>query len=115
MEIQAGGLTFCDTCLSKRNNSKKDFPAQENQSPSDNRADLLPPSALLRVTEILKKGVEVYGVDNWKKINPRLHVGRALVHMLKWMEGKDCSEDHLSHAATRLLFALDLQLDGEPE
>jgi hypothetical protein len=113
MNRQADGLVYCDPCLYKKNQLANR--ADSHQSRSDSRADLLPPSAVLRITEILKQGAEVYGVDNWKKINPRIHVGRALVHMLKWMEGKDCTEDHLSHAATRLLFALDLQVAGEPE
>jgi|SRR5580704_15559918 hypothetical protein len=48
--------------------------------------------------------------EEWRTHDSAYHVGRALKHLTAWEDGDD-SEPHLSHAATRLLMAL--QLDAE--
>jgi hypothetical protein len=77
------------------------------------RADLLPPTALLVIAKILKAGSDKYGEDNWRLIPPREHVNHVITHLFNWLRG-DRTEAHLAHAATRLLFALDLyELDKQ--
>lgn len=83
------------------------------QSHSPYRADLLPPQALLAVAAVLKHGADKYGANNWHLIPVADHVNHALVHLLALQAG-DGSDDHLEHAATRILFALDQKLAGRP-
>lgn len=79
------------------------------QSHSPYRADLLPARAVLSVSEVLSQGAAKYGEDNWRKIAARDHVNHALVHLFAWLAG-DGQDDHLQHAACRLLMALDLDV-----
>lgn len=78
------------------------------QSKSLYRLDLVPPLALLKVGEELSKGLEHYPPDNWKLISIEDHLNHALIHLYAWIAG-DKSDDHLSHATCRLLFATDLE------
>lgn len=78
------------------------------QSRTRYRCDLLPGRAVLAVAEVLSAGAEKYGEDNWRLIPVRDHVNHALTHLLAFVAG-DGSDDHLSHAACRVLFALDLE------
>lgn len=75
------------------------------------RCDLLPSRAVLAVAAVLKEGAEKYGDDNWRKIPISDHVNHALIHILARQAG-DASDDHLEHAACRLLMALDLAIAG---
>lgn len=72
------------------------------------------PAALLRVGTVLFRGErkrerapQLVGEENWRRISARMHVRHALVHILKWLAG-DRSEDHLAHAACRLLMAIEV-------
>lgn len=94
----------------------KDAPVMVNdvggkQSHCPYRCDLLPTMAILAVSKVLKEGADKYGDDNWRKIPVREHVNHALTHVFAWLAG-DKSDDHLEHAACRMLFALDLKLIG---
>ncbi|QKQ76356.1 dATP/dGTP diphosphohydrolase domain-containing protein [Nostoc sp. TCL240-02] len=71
------------------------------------RADLLPPLALLEVAKVLKGGADKYGDNNWRSIPSNEHLNHALIHLLAYFAG-DISEPNLEHAATRILFALEL-------
>jgi hypothetical protein len=84
------------------------------QSKTRYRCDLLPGRAVLAVAEVLSAGAEKYGPDNWRLIPVRDHVNHALTHLLAFVAG-DRSDDHLSHAACRVLFALDLERLPKPE
>jgi hypothetical protein len=75
------------------------------------RADLLPAHAVLAVAKVLKLGCDKYGEDNWHKITAAENVNHALIHLLAIRAG-DKTDDHLEHAACRILFALDQVLSG---
>lgn len=75
------------------------------QSALATRCDLLPPAAVLRVAEVLKRGSH-YGRDNWRLIPQSDHLNHALTHLFLFMTG-DTTETHLANAACRLLFALE--------
>jgi hypothetical protein len=81
------------------------------QSKSPYRADLLPPLACLAVAKVLKHGADKYGANNWHLISVEENVNHAMVHLLANAAG-DGSDDHLEHAACRILFALDQKLSG---
>jgi hypothetical protein len=85
------------------------------------RYDLLPPNALEALGKLAHEGAEKYGKeqanglksswDNLKAIPIDSHVNHAVNHIVKWLIG-DESEDHLTHAAFRLMVAKELLLSG---
>jgi hypothetical protein len=84
-------------------------PNGAKQSATPCRADLLPPAALLHIGAILKGGAEKYGEENWRGLTLRDHINHAYVHILAFLDG-DTQDDHLGHAACRMLFALETHL-----
>lgn len=83
--------------------------AGAKQSDSPSRADLLPPAALLHIGAILKAGAEKYGEENWRGLSLADHINHAFVHILAYLAG-DTQDDHLGHAACRMLFALETHI-----
>lgn len=73
------------------------------------RCDLLPPLAVLAVASVLHHGGEKYGPNNWRQIPVADHVNHAMTHLFASLAG-DRQDDHLEHAACRILFALELAL-----
>lgn len=73
------------------------------------RADLFPPLAYLHIAAILKTGAEKYGVNNWRGIVVNDHINHALIHLAAHLAG-DTQDDHLGHAACRLVMALEIAI-----
>lgn len=78
------------------------------QSASPYRLDLIPPLALLRESEVLKRGGERYGEWNWVGIPMKDHLNHMLQHIYAYLAG-DMQDDHLANIACRAHFALELQ------
>jgi len=74
----------------------------------------IPIDALFEVARVIKQGADRYpdfadGRGNWTAIPIRDHINHAIAHLYSYL-AKDACEDHLSHAAVRLLFALQLDI-----
>jgi hypothetical protein len=78
------------------------------QSKFVTRLDLVPAKAIREVGVVLHHGANKYGIDNWRLIEAREHLSHALQHCYAYLD-KPSTED-LSHAATRLLMALEMHL-----
>lgn len=98
--------------LSKFGREMTQNEAGGKQHTSPYRMQALPPKAILEVGKVRREGHDIHGYDdeNYKLIDKREHVGRALGHIFKWLDG-DTTNDHLSHSCCRLLMALELELE----
>jgi hypothetical protein len=67
--------------------------------------------ALEVVARVMRNGVTKHPDNEWTRRGSDYHVGRALEHLRLLQEGEQL-EDHLAHAATRLLMALTLREIG---
>lgn len=78
--------------------------------------DLIPPEAIRRLAETIKKGAEHYGKRNWEKgLDINQLIDHAFDHLYKYMaiklgnteglEEEEVHEDHLAHALCNLAFA----------
>lgn len=79
------------------------------QSKLDYRCDLLPAAATLHVANILHHGALKYAPDNWRKIPCEDHLNHAMVHIFAHL-AKNLEDDHLGHAACRMMMALEMLL-----
>ena len=73
---------------------------------------LLPPNAIKLVAELLTKGLEKYPAEKWRRLSINDHLAAALRHINAYLRGEALDEDspsHLINAATRLLFATELE------
>ena len=64
--------------------------------------------ALEIVAQVMREGAATHPDNDWVGRSPDYHLGRAQEHLRLWRDG-DQLEDHMSHAATRLLMALTLR------
>ncbi len=81
------------------------------QSHTPYRCDLLPAKSLLHIANILDAGAKKYGANNWRGLPAEDHINHALVHILAHEAG-DTQDDHLGHAACRMLMALETYLNS---
>lgn len=80
------------------------------------RFDLIDAKALFATAAVLHEGAEKYAPGNWRLIPVRDHLNHLLMHTYAYLSG-DRTDDHLSHAVCRAIFALalDLDPDSKPE
>ena len=82
-----------------------------SQSAIDGRYDLVPALALLEIAKVVEYGATEYGELNWEKISPLDHINHALAHTHHAtdiiLHGSGDYMTELTHAATRLMFAID--------
>jgi hypothetical protein len=64
--------------------------------------------ALEIVARVMRDGAATHPDNDWVRRSPEYHLGRAEEHLRLWRDG-DQLQDHVSHAATRLLMALTLR------
>jgi hypothetical protein len=67
--------------------------------------------ALQVIAGIMRDGVAKHPDNEWVRRSAEYHIGRAEEHLLLLRDGEQ-REDHLAHAATRLLMALTLREIG---
>nr|DAW90247.1 MAG TPA: hypothetical protein [Bacteriophage sp.] len=72
---------------------------------------MLPPHAVFAVAQVAKQGAEKYAETLWnrnyKRIPPEEHINHAVQHLFAYLAG-DESDDHLSHAILRAMFAYEV-------
>jgi predicted aconitase len=80
---------------------------------------LIPQKAIKELSTVFYKGAEKYGVDNWRKLGDDMansvdtNLNHALHHINSFLINKN-TED-ISHAAARILMALEMYLEREDE
>ena len=67
--------------------------------------------ALAVIAGVMRDGVARHPDNDWIQRAVAYHVGRAVEHLRLLQDGEQL-EDHLAHAATRLLMALTLREIG---
>ncbi len=70
--------------------------------------DLVDPTFILGIGEILTFGAEKYGANNWKKVKKHRYIAAAFRHFLAIMKGELYDEQsnrhHALHVACNLMF-----------
>jgi hypothetical protein len=73
------------------------------------RCDLLDPTAVLVVANIMHEGMKSHpDPDNWRKLPVEVHINHALTHVMMYIAGSK-TEDHLGRALTRLMMAVGVE------
>lgn len=70
----------------------------------------MPLRALWELSKLQKQGDEKYGPHNWRGISVDDHINHAFAHLMAHSLG-DTTDQHLLHAAWRLVAALEQRLD----
>ena len=83
------------------------------------RMYLLPPKAVVEVSNVLTFGAEKYDEENWRKLDnlQNRYTGGALRHIFAHLDGELKDEEtnysHLAHAICCLLFKLEIELEKD--
>jgi len=89
------------------------------QSKIDSKMTEVPPIGLLEVAKVMSEGLEVYpreanGTPNWHKIDCCSNLDHGIEHIANFLaernkanRSKNLMREELSHAAARLLMALE--------
>lgn len=83
------------------------------QSALATRWDLLDPAAMQSMAKTVAEGSARYGDNNWRLIPVESHLNHLIEHVYAYLRG-DQSEDHLSHALCRAMFALAVHINEPP-
>lgn len=75
------------------------------------RYDLVPPAAFRAVGGVFEHGAQKYKPNNWKQVTIESHLNHAINHIYRHLENDKSEKCHLANAATRLLMALQLELE----
>lgn len=98
-----------------------DVPIETNamggkQSATPYAFHMLPPNVVFAAAEVARQGAEKYGETmldrNYKRIPAEEHVNHAVQHLFAYLAG-DESDDHLSHAILRAMFAYEVDHERE--
>lgn len=85
-------------------------------SPVSYRFDLIPPHALMKMAEVMEEGARTGHKDEgWRKMSVDDLLNHAVGHIIKYRQGVDDKEDHLSHAMIRLMMAWEKNRDTQVE
>jgi hypothetical protein len=68
------------------------------------RFDLIDAKALFEQAKVLHEGAVKYGEDNWRLISVEDHLNHLIMHAYAYLAG-DRTDEHLSHAMCRAMFA----------
>lgn len=84
------------------------------------RYDLVPPSAIKAMAEVLTFGARKYKPNNWKQCRDvDRYVAAAMRHFEAYRAGEYFDQDsglsHLSHAMTNISFLIELTAQTEPD
>lgn len=74
------------------------------------RFDLIDAKALFEIAKVHDHGARKYGANNWRHIHVDDHLNHLLTHVYAYLAG-DETDEHLSHACCRAIFALAVALD----
>ena len=77
------------------------FARDTTTTPENFRAALSRIAAVIRLGRYSHRG-------NWREHSQAYHADHAAAHIERWLAG-DESEPHLAHAATRIMFALQIE------
>jgi hypothetical protein len=61
--------------------------------------------AMEEIAWLMAEGSRTHREGEWREHAPQFHIGRAVEHLRLWGEG-DQRQDHILHAACRLLMAV---------
>lgn len=84
------------------------------QHKEEYRCQAIPPKALIALGKVRWEGFNLHGYEdeNYKLIPLEEHIGRALLHIARWLDG-DRTDNHLSHALCRIAFAVQMEEEFE--
>ncbi|QIH04973.1 hypothetical protein [Dasineura jujubifolia toursvirus 2a] len=78
------------------------------------RYDLVPPSAIKSLAEVLTKGLDKYPPNNWKYCeNPDRYIASMYRHIEAWRSGeiydKETGLSHLKHVLANVSFLIEME------